>query len=106
MICNEKANFKTQLSFFNFDYWHEKRQTKKKKIFENPCIEIIIQKINFLKNENCIFSFFNFWNINLNVIFRFFEIRILISIWVSIKIETKFEFMEFDCDVKELLSGW
>ena len=50
-------------------------------------MESIIQKINFLKNENCIFSFLNFWNINLNVIFRFFEIRILISIWVSIKIE-------------------
>ena len=36
----------------------------------------------------------------------FFEIRALISIWVSIKIETKFEFMEFDCDVKEILSDW
>ena len=32
--------------------------------------------------------------------------RILIPIWVSIEIETKFEFMELDCDVKELLSGW
>ena len=40
------------------------------------------------------------------VIFRFFEIRILISISVSIKIGTKFEFMEFDCDVRQLLSGW
>ena len=69
-------------------------------------MESIIQKINFLKNGNCIFSFFNFWNINLNVIFRFFEIWILISIWASIKIETKFEFMEFDCDVKEVLSGY
>ena len=29
---------------------------------------------------------------NLNVIFRFFEMQILISIRVSIKIETKFEF--------------
>ena len=72
----------------------------------NPCMERIIQKINFLKNENCIFSFLYFWNINLNVIFHFFEIRILISIWVSIKIDTKFEFMQFDCDVTELLSGW
>ena len=69
-------------------------------------MESIIQKINFLKNGNCIFSFFNFWNINLNAIFRFFEIWILISIWASIKIETKFEFMEFDCDVKEVLSGY
>ena len=50
------------------------------------------------------FSVFEIWI--LNVIFHFFEIRILISIWVSIKIETKFEFMEFDCDVKELSSGW
>ena len=69
-------------------------------------MEITIQKINFLKNENWIFSFFSFWNMNLNVIFHFFEIRILTSIWVSIKIETKFEFMEFDCGVKEVLSGW
>ena len=76
------------------------------RILMNPCMESMIQKISFLKNENGIFSFFNFWKINLNVIFRFFEIRISISIWVSIKTETKFEFMEFDCDVKELLSGW
>ena len=69
-------------------------------------MESIIQKINFLKNGNCIFSFFNFWNINLNIIFRFYEIRILISIWVSIKIEKKFEFIEFDCDVNEVLSGY
>ena len=69
-------------------------------------MESIIQKINFCKNENCIFSFFKFWNMDLNFIFLFFEIRILISIWFSIKIETKTEFMEFDCDVKELLSGW
>ena len=33
---------------------------------------------------------------DLNFIFLFFEI----------KIETKFEFMEFDCDVKNLLPGW
>ena len=91
---------------FHFSILIIDMKNEKKKIFENPCIEIIIQKINFLKNENCIFSFFNFWNMNLNVIFRFFEMQILISIWVSIKIETKFEFMEFDCDVKELLSGW
>ena len=57
----------------------------------------IIQKINFLKNENCIFSFFKFWN--MDFIFFSFEIRILISIWFSIKIETKFQFMEFDCDI-------
>ena len=50
-------------------------------------------------------AFFHIY-INLNVSFRFFEIRILISIWVSIKIETKSEFIEFDCDVKEVLSGW
>ena len=42
---------------------------------------------------------------DLNFIFLFIEIRILISIWASIKIETKFEFLEFDCDVKELLRG-
>ena len=50
------------------------------------------------------FSVFEIWI--LNVIFHFFEIRILISIWVSIKIETKFEFMKFDCDVRQLLSYW
>ena len=65
----------------------------------------IIQKINFLNNENSIFLFFEFWNMDVKFIFLFFELRISISIWVSIKIETKFEFMEFDCDVKELLSG-
>ena len=42
---------------------------------------------------------------NIKFIFRFYEIQISISNWVSIKIETKLEFMEFDCDVKELLSG-
>ena len=68
-------------------------------------MESISQKNILLKNENCIFSFFKFWNMDLNFIFLFFEIQISISIWVSIKIETKFEFMEFDCDVKELLSG-
>ena len=57
-----------------------------------------------MKNENCIFSFFKFWNMNSNFTFGFFEIRILISVWVSIKIETKLEFMEVDCDIKELLS--
>ena len=72
----------------------------------NPCMENIIQKNNFLKNETCIFSFFKFWNMDLNSVFLFFEIRILISIWISIKIETKFEFMEFDRVVKEVLSGW
>ena len=51
-------------------------------------------------------SFFKFWNINANFIFLFFEIRNVISICVSIKIEPKFEFMECDCDVKELLSDW
>ena len=56
----------------------------------NPCMEIIIQKINFLKNENCSCSFFKFWNMDLNFTFRFFEMRSLISIWVSTKIETKF----------------
>ena len=38
---------------------------------------------------------------DLNIFFLFFEIWTLSSIWVSIKIEKKFEFMEFDCDVKE-----
>ena len=37
---------------------------------------------------------------NSNFTFRFFQIRILISL----KIESKFEFMEVDCDVKEILS--
>ena len=59
-----------------------------------------------MKNENCIFSFFKFWNMNLNCTFGFFEKQIPISIWVSIKIETKLEFMEVDCDVKEFLSDW
>ena len=35
-------------------------------------MESTIQKINFLKNENCIFSFFKTWNMDLNFIFRFF----------------------------------
>ena len=48
----------------------------------------------FLKNENWIF---------LNFTVHFFEIKILISILVSSKIETKFEFMEINCDVKVLL---
>ena len=75
------------------------------KIFFNPSMEIKIQKIKFLKNQSSIFSFFKFWNMDLNVIFHFFEIQTLISFWVSIKIEAKFEFMGFDCNVKELLSG-
>ena len=37
-----------------------KTKSKYKKSVHNPCMESIIQKINFLKNENCIFSFFNF----------------------------------------------
>ena len=41
---------------------------------------------------------------DLNYTFHFYEIRILISILVSIKIETKFEFIESDCDVEKLLS--
>ena len=97
---NEKlpkfALFFNQKTNYTFGTW-----------INNPCMESIIQKINFLKNKNYIFSFFKFWNMDLNFLFLFFfEIQILISIWVSIKIETKFEFMEFDCDVKELLSGW
>ena len=51
------------------------------------------------------FLFFKIWNMNVKFIFRFYEIQISISNWASIKIETKLEFMEFDCDVKELLSG-
>ena len=43
---------------------------------------------------------------DLNFTFRFFEMRVLILIWVSIKIETKFEFMKVGCDVGELLSEW
>ena len=35
-------------------------------------MESIVPKINFLKNENCIFTFFKFWNIDLNFIFLFF----------------------------------
>ena len=37
---------------------------------------------------------------SLNLTFHFFKKHILISIWVSIKIEKKKEFMEVDCDVK------
>ena len=40
---------------FHFSILIIDMKNEKKKIFENPCIEIIIQKINFLKNENCIF---------------------------------------------------
>ena len=69
-------------------------------------MESVIQKISFLKNENYSFSFFKFWNMDLNFIFRFFEMQILISIWVSIKIETKPDFMKVDSDVGELLSEW
>ena len=65
-------------------------------------MEGIIQKINFSENENYIFSFFEFRNVNLSFTFRFFERWNLISIWISIKIETKFKFMEVDCEVKEL----
>ena len=111
---NEIEIQKIVLFLFNFKIkieWHFRctdfgARIKIRGSKRNLCMESIIQKINFKKNENCIFSFLNFWNVNVNVIFRFFEIRILISIWVSIKIETKFEFIEFDCDVKEVLSGW
>ena len=37
---------------------------------------------------------------SLDFTFHFFEIKILITILVSSKIETKFEFMEVHCDVK------
>ena len=43
------------------------------KMVVNPCIESIIQKIYFLKDENCIFLFFKFYSMNLNFIFRFFS---------------------------------
>ena len=36
---------------------------------------------------------------DLNFTFGFFEMRIIISIWNSIKIETKSEFMKVDGDV-------
>ena len=54
------------------------------------------------------FSIFEIWIwMSFFVFLKYvFFLNILISIWVSIKIETKFEFMEFDCDVKEVLSGW
>ena len=83
-----KANHKMERFFFHFQMiW-------KLKFNFNPCIESMIQKSK------------KFWNMNLNFIFRFFEIQILISIWVPIKIETKLEFMKIDCDVKEPLLGW
>ena len=94
----ESKNYNTAIFIYS------KTENKKFITNVNPCMESIIQKINFLKNENCSFSFFKFWNMDLNFTFRFFEMRILISIWVSIKIETKFEFMKVDCDVGELLS--
>ena len=83
-----KANHKMERFFFHFQMiW-------KLKFNFNPCIESMIRKSKKL------------WNMNLNFIFRFFEIQILISIWVPIKIETKLEFMKIDCDVKEPLLGW
>ena len=91
----------------NFDIWNRKSKPQngtffffhfqmiwKLKFNFNPCIESMIRKSK------------KFWNLNLNFIFRFFEIQILISIWVPIKIETKFEFMKIVCDVKEPLLGW
>ena len=46
LIWNEKTNFKKYISFFTFDYWIEKRKTKKK-LFLN----LFWFKINF-KNKN------------------------------------------------------
>ena len=50
------------------------RFEKWKIIQSNPGMESIIQKSNFLKNENCIFSFFKFWNMDLN--FYFFQLKL------------------------------
>ena len=83
-------NFESKLEYKKIVIFHSNFKMKIK------CMESIIEKIIFLKNENCIFLFFKLWNMDLNFVFLFFEIRILISIWVSIKSETKFEFMEFD----------
>ena len=56
---NEKlpkfALFFNQKTNYTFGTW-----------INNPCMESIIQKINFLKNKNCIFPFFKFWNMDLN----------------------------------------
>ena len=68
-------------------------------------MESMIQKLIFWEMK-IYFSFFEFWNMDLKFSFLFFKIGISISIRVSIKIKTKLEFMEFDCDVRELLSGW
>ena len=38
----------------------------------NQCMESIIQKNNFLKNENYIFLFVKFWNMDVKFIFLFF----------------------------------
>ena len=60
----------------------------------NPCMESIIQKVDFLKNENCIFSFFKFWNMDLNLIFVLF-----------FKYEFLFQF-EFQLKLKQNLNLW
>ena len=41
-------------------------------------MESISEKNILLNNENCIFSFFKFWNMDLNFIFLCFKIRILL----------------------------
>ena len=46
MIWNEKTNFKKYISFFTFDYWIEKRKTKKN------CFWIYFDSKSISKNKN------------------------------------------------------
>ena len=63
---------------FEFEFETEFKLEFEFEFKTNPCMEGIIQKNNFLKNKNHIFSFLKFWDINLSFTFHFFEIGILI----------------------------
>ena len=49
LIWNEKTNFKKYISFFIFDYWIEKRKTKKNPVF---WIYFDLKSISKKKNQN------------------------------------------------------
>ena len=86
LISNQKMNF---IKFFHFSILVMKLKNEKWKLF----------KIRFVfKSKNELYFRYTDW-FKFHFSF-FFEIRILVSIWVAINMETKFEFMEFDCDVK------
>ena len=95
-IWNDKTNFKKYLSFFKFDYWIEKRKTKKKfKInFQKQKSKFSNSFFDFKsKNEfQRVLSFFNFdyetekWKIKNSQNLFCFEIkkRIILSVHVFI----------------------